>query len=107
MRTPTTERQVKKGNSEAEDLRRRLQVAEETLRAIRHGEVDALVVSGAGGDQIFTLKGAETPYRLLIEAMNEGALTVLADGTILYCNKRFAEMVRTPATKIIGSRIDP
>ncbi len=58
------------------DLRARLDEAEDTLRAIRSGEVDALVVSGVGGDQIFTLKGAELPYRVLIEDMNEGALTL-------------------------------
>src|ERR1051326_3589888 len=106
MRTRTKNRPVKSRDSEAKDLRERLEQAEETLRAIRQGEVDALVVSGPGGDQVFSLKGAETPYRLLIETMNEGALTVLADSTILYCNKRFAEMVRTPAKKIIGSRLD-
>ncbi|MGO8931332.1 MAG: PAS domain-containing protein [Limisphaerales bacterium] len=48
------------------------------------GEVDALVM----GEEVYTLKGAETPYRLLIESMNEGAATLAADGTILYCNRR-------------------
>src|SRR5215467_6086975 len=103
MRTTTTNRRVKSRDSEAKDLRWRLRDAEETLRAIRQGEVDALVVGGPRGDQVFSLKGAETPYRLLIEAMNEGALTMLADGTILYCNSRFAEMLEAPAKKIIGS----
>src|SRR6266851_1272282 len=103
MRTTTMGRQAKKNDSEAEELQERLQVAEQTLSAIREGKVDALVVAGSNGDQIFSLKGAETPYRLLIEAMNEGALTVLPDSTILYCNNRFAEIVRTPARQIIGS----
>src|SRR4026207_848447 len=52
------------------DLRARLDEAEDTLRAIRAGEVDALVVSSVDGEQIFTLKGAELPYRVLIEDMN-------------------------------------
>jgi len=84
-------------------LRARLAEAEETIHAIRHGHVDALVVSGPEGDQVFTLQSAEKPYRLLIEAINEGALTILHDGTVLYCNNRFAAMVRQPIEKIIGS----
>ncbi|MGZ6346307.1 MAG: HD domain-containing phosphohydrolase [Anaerolineales bacterium] len=44
---------------ENEDLRARLDEAEETLRAIRTGEVDAIIVSGTDGDHIFTLKQAE------------------------------------------------
>jgi len=87
------------------DLRARLDEAEDTLRAIRSGEVDALVVSSMEGDQIFTLKGAELPYRVLIEDMNEGALTLAMDGVILYANRRFAEMLKTPLEKVIGSDI--
>lgn len=87
------------------DLRTRLDEAEDTLRAIRSGEVDALVVSSMEGDQIFTLKGAELPYRVLIEDMNEGALTLAMDGVILYANRRFAEMLKTPLEKVIGSDI--
>ncbi|MCX6925676.1 MAG: PAS domain S-box protein [Verrucomicrobia bacterium] len=83
------------------ELRARLVEAEETLRAIRAGEVDALVM----GEEVYTLKGAETPYRLLIESMNEGAATLAPDGTILYCNSRFAEMVATPAEQAIGSSL--
>jgi PAS domain-containing protein len=71
-----------------------LDEAEDTLRAIRSGEVDALVVSGVGGDQIFTLKGAELPYRVLIEDMNEGALTLAMDGVILYANRALPECSR-------------
>ena len=71
--------------AENEDLRARLEEAEDTLRAIRSGEVDALVVSGAGGEQIFTLQGADRIYRLLIEDMREGALILAEDGMVLYC----------------------
>lgn len=87
------------------DLRAQLDEAKDTLRAIRSGEVDALVVSGVGGDQIFTLKGAELPYRVLIEDMNEGALTLAMDGVILYANRCFAEMLKTPLEKVIGSTV--
>jgi len=91
---------------EVEELRLRLEEAEETLRAIGNGEVDAFVVSGPDGNQVFTLKGAEQPYRLLVETMNEGAATLAEDGTILYCNNRLAVLLQVPLEKLIGSRLD-
>jgi two-component system sensor histidine kinase/response regulator len=91
--------------AENEDLRARLEEAEDTLRAIRSGEVDALVVSGAGGEQIFTLQGADHIYRLLIEDMPEGALTLTEDGMVLYCNRHLAEILKVPLEDVIGSSI--
>lgn len=91
---------------EMESLRKRLEEAEEMIRAIRSGEIDALVVSTPEGEQVFTLKGAEHPYRVFVEAMNEGAVTLGIDGTILYCNKRFSDVVKTSAEKVIGSQIN-
>ncbi|HVR64639.1 MAG TPA: PAS domain-containing protein, partial [Polyangia bacterium] len=67
-----------------------MKLAEQTLDAIRAGTVDALVIAGPEGEQIFTLKGADHRYRQLVETMNEGAVTVSADGVIAYCNLRFA-----------------
>jgi PAS domain S-box-containing protein len=92
--------------AEIEELRYRLDEAEETLRAIGSGEVDALVVSGGAGEQVFTLKGAEQPYRVLVESMNEGAATLAVDGTILYCNNCLAAMLQVPLERLIGTRLD-
>ncbi len=92
----------RRSEADVEALRIRLEEAEETLRAIRSGEVDALVVDGPEGQQVYTLQGAEHPYRILMETMAEGALTMAADGTILYGNERFAEMLETPLNRIIG-----
>ncbi len=89
--------------SEIEDLRLRLEEAEETIRAIRSGEVDALVVSTAAGEQVYTLQGADYYYRVLIEAMSEGAVTLDPYGMVLYSNSRFAELVGTPLQKVIGA----
>jgi len=89
--------------AELKETQLRLEEAEETLRAIQNNEVDALIVDGPQGQQVFTLQGAEQPYRTLMETMSEGALTVAADGTILYCNQRFAEMLKSPLNGIIGS----
>ncbi|RJR33691.1 MAG: PAS domain S-box protein [Desulfobacteraceae bacterium] len=89
----------------ANELNVRLEEAEETLRAIHKGEVDALVVSGPDGEKIYTLQGADEPYRVFVEAMNEGAVTLTADGTIFYCNRRFSEIVRGVHQRIIGSSL--
>jgi PAS domain S-box-containing protein len=83
-------------------LRARLKTAEGTLRAIQSGEVDALMVSSPHGEQVVSLKGGEPTYRMLVEAMSEGAATVSRDGAVLYCNRRFRELVNRPPGKIIG-----
>ena len=87
---------------ENEELRRRLQELEETLQAIRLGEVDAFVISGPNGEQIYTLEGADRPYRLLVEEMQVGAATVEPDGLILYVNQQLANMLGVPASKLVG-----
>lgn len=87
------------------DLESRLAESEETLRAIRNGEVDAVVVSGAKGEQVFSLFGAESVYRLIVETMKESAFTVAFDGTILYCNEQFSQFLGRPTEQIIGRRL--
>jgi PAS domain S-box-containing protein len=86
-----------------DELRIRLEEAEQTLSAIRAGEVDALVINGPVGEQVFTLKGADHVYRLIVEEMSEAAVTLSLDGTILYSNRRFSDLVRTPLDHVIGS----
>ncbi|HMA45058.1 MAG TPA: histidine kinase, partial [Gemmatimonadales bacterium] len=88
-----------------EELRSRVQAAEDTLRAIRTGEVDALVVAHAGDDHVVTLQGADLPYRMLLDQMYAGAVTLTPDGVIVYCNQRFADIVRTPLARVIGSAL--
>ena len=83
----------------------RLVEAQEVLRAIQSGEVDAVVVTGPEGDQVFTLKGAEYAYRALVEAMSEGAATLDTNGTVLYCNQRLADLLATPMEQIIGNPV--
>ena len=83
----------------------RLAEAEQTLQALREGEVDALVVRGPGGDQIYTLQGAEEPYRNLVEQMGQGAVVLTESGDILYSNARFAGLVAQPLESIVGGPI--
>jgi formate hydrogenlyase transcriptional activator len=86
-------------------LTSRIMEAEETLRAIVSGEVDGVVVATAEGDRVFTLSGTDLPYRVMVETMNEGAVTLASDGTILFCNQYFADIVKMPLEKITGSLI--
>jgi diguanylate cyclase (GGDEF)-like protein/PAS domain S-box-containing protein len=91
---------------ELEALRARLADAEETLRAIRHGEVDALVIGAvAGEEQLFTLTGADQTYRNFVEGMSDGAATVSADGIILYANQALADLVGASCSRIVGQPV--
>ena len=83
-------------------LRDQLEEASETIEAIRTGQVDALVVQDGTGHQLFTLKTADQTYRVFIEKMIEGAVTINAEGLIVYSNSRFAAMVSYPLEKVIG-----
>jgi len=88
--------------AELYELRLQLEEATDTIEAIRTGMVDAFVVHSDEGHQLYTLKTADQTYRMLIEKMGEGAITLNKKGIILYSNSRFAEMVGIPLDKVIG-----
>ena len=88
--------------TEIAGLRLRLEEAEETIRAIRSGAVDAFVVEVPDGARVYTLETADRPYRLLVEEMQQGALTLSDDGTIAYSNRRFADLVGQPLERLTG-----
>ena len=92
--------------AEIQDLQLRLREAQDALEAIVREEVDALVVSTPQGPQIYTIHGAEKPYRILIEEMKEGAVMLSDDDTILYSNNGFAKMVKYPLEKINSMKIE-
>jgi len=87
-------------------LRARVAQLEETLSAIRSGGVDALVVATSEGDRVFTLHGADEPYRIMVEQMSEGAASLAWDRIVLYANRRLAEMLAIPLRRLVGSQID-
>ena len=89
--------------SEVESLRQRLAEAEETLRAIRVGEVDALVIYGEKEERIYTLQGADHAYKVMVESIHEGAATLQRDSTIIFCNKFLAEMLQVPQEMLLGN----
>lgn len=91
---------------EIDALREQLREAEETLVAIRNGDVDAVVVSGADDvPRVYTLETADQTYRLLVEEMQEGAMTLTRSGDILYCNRRLAKLVETQTERVIGGSL--
>ncbi len=90
---------------ENNDLQFQLDELHETLRAVRQGEVDALVISTETGNQVFTLQSADQAYRLFVEHMQQGAVTVSSMGIILYCNNYFSEILGYPADTVISHPI--
>ncbi|MBW2041043.1 MAG: PAS domain S-box protein [Deltaproteobacteria bacterium] len=105
MDETSSSREKRRQQREIEDLRSRLEETEETLRAIRQGEVDSLVVSTDKGERIYTLKSADYFYRALVEQMGEGAVAINEDGDILYCNRRFIQMLALPLEQVMGDDI--
>ena len=101
----THDRSTSASRQKIAELQHRLAESEETLRAIRSGEVDAITVTTSAGQLVFSLKGAEQPYREMIEAMSEGAANVTPDGMVLYCNQRFADMAKTDLRTVMGSNL--
>jgi two-component system, OmpR family, phosphate regulon sensor histidine kinase PhoR len=89
--------------NENEELRIKLSEAEDAIEAIRFGQVDALVVNTADEHRVFTLTSADQTYRVFIERMNEGAVTLNNEGVILYSNSFFAQMLDLPLEQVIGS----
>jgi PAS domain S-box-containing protein len=87
---------------EIHDLRARLEAAQESLAALRGGDVDAFVVHDHDGEKIYTLHTADRPFRLFLERMKQGAVALSPDGIILYCNNQFADLIGAPLTELLG-----
>src|SRR4029078_11019475 len=88
--------------TEIEELRLQLHEANETINAIRTGQIDAFVVSTDHGPQLYSLKSDDHTYRVFIEKMKEGAVTLNKDEIILYSNSQFASMVNLTLSDVIG-----
>ena len=79
--------------------------SEQIVLAIRHGKIDALVMTGSDGEQVVTLQGSDQPYRVVLEAINDGAATLDHTGTVLYANSRFAEILGVSEGNLIGTTL--
>ncbi|HVS76432.1 MAG TPA: ATP-binding protein, partial [Steroidobacteraceae bacterium] len=94
-----------KADLNREALEARLREAEDTLRAIRAGEIDAVIVQGPAGERVYTLRNADYPYRTLVEQLQDGAAILSPDGDIIYCNQGLAELVSTPLQEVMGGSV--
>lgn len=88
--------------AELEELKQELQQSNDAIAAIRNGEVDALVVRKGREHHLYTLKSADHTYRMFIERMKEGAVTLNSDGIILYSNSQFAAFLGMQLSEVIG-----
>lgn len=91
---------------ENERLLLRLEEAEAVVEAIRNGIVDAVVVHSAPGESVYTLEGADRPYRFLVEAMQQGVAVLSLEGVVLYCNLCVADLFGTSVSNLIGGTLD-
>jgi diguanylate cyclase (GGDEF)-like protein/PAS domain S-box-containing protein len=91
--------------TENKELWARLAEFEETMRAIRNGEVDAFFVNDSTGHRVVTVEGGESAYRVLVEAMNEGAALIEENGILLFCNKRLATLLQTNLENVMGASL--
>jgi PAS domain S-box-containing protein len=89
--------------AELAELRAQLREARETIEAIRGGGIDSLMIGPPGQEQVYALVSADRPYRLIVEAMNEGAATVSPRGVILNANPRLGAMTGRSATELVGT----
>jgi diguanylate cyclase (GGDEF)-like protein/PAS domain S-box-containing protein len=88
---------------ELAELREKLREYEQTMQAIRLGEVDALLIGPSSGvEQVYTLSSADRPYRNFVESMSDGAATVSEYGIVLYANQALSDLVESPCEQIVG-----
>jgi len=98
---------AKSESSEIALLRQQLSEANDTLRAIRQGEIDAVVVEGPAGNQIYTLQTADHAYRVLVQQMNEGAVILSTEGFVLYANAAFSNLTSASLEELISAPVQP
>ncbi|MGZ4048778.1 MAG: ATP-binding protein [Bacteroidia bacterium] len=91
---------------EKKSLLDKLAKVEEASKAMKDGNVDAYYVGENKTAKVFTTDSPDQTYRLFIEKMSEGAVTLNTEGLILYSNMRFSSMMKAPLEKIIGSDFD-
>src|SRR5271156_5752256 len=85
---------------------RLMEEAEQTLRAIRDGAVDAFVVQELEGHRVYALEGADLPYSTLVERMQQGAAMLDARGCIIYWNLSLSQLLGLPREKVIGVSLE-
>ena len=91
--------------SELAELVRQVAHLQEALDAVSSGGVDVLVLGTPESEQVYTLTNADRPYRVIVERMGEGAVTVSDRGVILFANPRLAQFIGIERDGMIGRDI--
>src|SRR6202453_2740072 len=80
-----------------------LRELQQMIEAIRTGSVDSLLIGPPGEEQVhYTV---DRSYRLIVEAMSEGAATVSTGWVILDANPRLGSMTGRDASELIGTPV--
>jgi PAS domain S-box-containing protein len=92
--------------AENAELRARLDEAEETLRAIHNGEIDALVVETPTGSQIFTLQGQDAELNRfrgdILAQISDAVIVVDDDQRVTYLNAAAAQQYGITDSEALG-----
>jgi len=92
--------------AENAELRARLDEAEETLRAIHNGEIDALVVETPTGSQIFTLQGQDAELNRfrgeILAQISDAVIVVDDDNRVIYLNAAAAQQYGITDSEALG-----
>ncbi|MEA5162797.1 HWE histidine kinase domain-containing protein [Cereibacter johrii] len=91
--------------AEIDELRRRLHEAEETLKAIRQGDVDALVVGASDDTDVYMIGGDPDICRSFLDMMEIGAAAIDNTGRVLYANAVLADLLGRPLPELEGMRL--
>ncbi len=90
-------------SGDIEDPKAQTGDTQEVVPADRKSEAAAIASFSLPGEEVSTLPRAEQSYRVFVESMVEGAVTLLPDGAISFCNSRFSEMVGFPVRRCPGT----
>ena len=89
-------------------LSARLQEAEDTIGAIRNGEVDALVVDGATGPQIYALQGQDAAMNRfrgeMLAQVSDAVIAVDGRERIIYLNAAAEQLYGFVASEALGRK---
>ncbi len=108
MSSPVTSNEQKL-IAENSELHARLDEMQETLRAIRSGEVDALVVQSPEGPQLFTLHGADAESNRvrgdILANVSDAVVAVDNEERVIYLNSAAERQYGVTSSEALGRQL--